>query len=451
MLNVTGQVVGVLLSLGLTSAIFAYYYKDPDPAGHSTAPTGLATYGIALLPLSLPLLVFARPIAGLVLGDSSQAYLFQWIVLAAILFNFNGFSLAVFRAQRRPGQYIIITVTTTAMTLGGTVYLVAALHQDVTGVILARLVAAAAGTVAAMWLTWRAFMGHVRWDTCRRMLRFGLPLVPTALIGMIITMSDRFFLKHYATMAEVGIYGLGWRLASVVSFLLVQPMDIALPPAIYAAEGQDYARDFYKHVPTYALFAAAMLWLGIAMLSPEIVRIMATADYSGAVRIIPLVCLGLALSALQGPMSQGLSLARRSEFFLLAAGAGAAVSVGGNLMLVPRYGAMGAAVSSVAAWLAVIAARYLASRAIYPLPLEWARFAKIAVAAGTLYALASFIPASPLWLALTLKVMLWVTFPFALWAMRLYHPDELSRMALIVAKARGKTLPEATDAHPPEP
>ena len=443
--------MGVLLSLGLTTAIFAYYYKDPDPAGHSTAPTGLTTYGIALLPLSLPLLIFAEPISKLVLGDGSHAYLFQWIVIASILFNFNGFSLAIFRAQRRPGQYIIITITTTAMTLGGTVYLVAALHQDVTGVILARLVAAAAGTVAAMWLTWRAFVGHVRWDTCRRMLRFGLPLVPTTLIGMIITMSDRFFLKHYATLADVGVYGLGWRLASIVSFLLVQPMDIALPPAIYAAEGQDYARDFYKHVPTYALFAAAMLWLGIAMLSPEIVRIMATADYSGAVRIIPLVCLGLALSALQGPMSQGLSLARRSEFFLLAAAVGAAVSAGGNLVLVPRYGATGAALSSVAAWIAVIAARYVTSRAIYPLPVEWLRFAKIVATAGGLYAVAWCIPSSPLWLALALKVVLWAAFPFALWALRLYHPHELSQMALIVAKARGRAVSDTSDVHPPEP
>ena len=57
----------------------------------------------------------------------------------------------------------------------------------------------------------------------KKMILFGLPLVPSGLGMFWINFGDRFILKHCYTDWEVGIYSLGYKFAMMLSFLIGQP------------------------------------------------------------------------------------------------------------------------------------------------------------------------------------------------------------------------------------
>ena len=54
----------------------------------------------------------------------------------------------------------------------------------------------------------------------REMNRFGIPLVPAALALIVVNFSDRFFLVHLTSLAEVGLYEIGVRISSAMVLLL---------------------------------------------------------------------------------------------------------------------------------------------------------------------------------------------------------------------------------------
>jgi len=78
--------------------------------------------------------------------------------------------------------------------------------------------------------------------------------------------------------------------------------------------------------------------------------------------------------------SIGLNITKQTRYYPVATSIAAATSVGANLVLIPRFGAIGAAWANALAYatLAVVAMRL--SQRFYPIRYEWARIARVAVA-----------------------------------------------------------------------
>ena len=53
------------------------------------------------------------------------------------------------------------------------------------------------------------------------MFLFGIPFLPAAILFVITGMVDRFFIKHYLDLTQVGIYGAGYKIASIVSIVVL--------------------------------------------------------------------------------------------------------------------------------------------------------------------------------------------------------------------------------------
>ena len=70
------------------------------------------------------------------------------------------------------------------------------------------------------------------------MNRFGLPLVPAALALWVINLIDRLFINAYKGQAEVGIYSLAVRIASVIVFLMTA-FQLAWPAFAYSIRDDD--------------------------------------------------------------------------------------------------------------------------------------------------------------------------------------------------------------------
>ena len=53
------------------------------------------------------------------------------------------------------------------------------------------------------------------------MFLFGITFLPAAILFVITGMVDRFFIKHYLDLTQVGIYGAGYKIASIVSIVVL--------------------------------------------------------------------------------------------------------------------------------------------------------------------------------------------------------------------------------------
>jgi O-antigen/teichoic acid export membrane protein len=97
-----------------------------------------------------------------------------------------------------------------------------------------------------------------------------------------------------------------------------------------------------------------------------------------------------------------------------------------NVILIPRYGMMGAAVATLAAYVTLFGAMWLRSRHVYPVPYQWRRLFTLSAVAVGLTILGREVGSLPLAIGLI------VVYPLVLLPLGFYQPAELAKLRRLV-------------------
>jgi O-antigen/teichoic acid export membrane protein len=116
-----------------------------------------------------------------------------------------------------------------------------------------------------------------------------------------------------------------------------------------------------------------MVGLGIALFAPEGLILLTPPEYWGAAPVLPALAVGLVLFGTTQITGLGISLKRRTAFLTYGAWMAAATNFTLNLILTPRYGALGAALASLASYAVLTSSFLFWSQRLHPIPLEKGR------------------------------------------------------------------------------
>jgi O-antigen/teichoic acid export membrane protein len=108
-------------------------------------------------------------------------------------------------------------------------------------------------------------------------------------------------------------------------------------------------------------------------------------------------------------------------------GLGAAVNVVLNVLLIPPYGMMGAAIATLAAYVVLFAAMTVNAQHVYPVPYQWRRIGTLTAAAVGLTILGKLLD-----VPLPGAIALALAYPFVLLALGFYLPAERARLRRVV-------------------
>lgn len=221
--------------------------------------------------------------------------------------------------------------------------------------------------------------------TMRRLLHESWPLMFTSLAISIYMKIDEVMLRQMVGPAAVGIYSAATRLSEMWYFLPIA-LGASVLPALLRARDRDAAAYAGRMQQYYDLSAGAAYALSIpvALASPWLVRAAYGPAFAAAGPILAVHIWSSVFVFLGVARGQWLVAERLQGFYLAATLAGAVVNVGLNLVLIPRWSGLGAAVATVvaygaAAWLAsylhpaVRAAAAMQTRALL-LPLRGWRY-----------------------------------------------------------------------------
>lgn len=222
-----------------------------------------------------------------------------------------------------------------------------------------------------LWATrsdwWSAIGENLDWSQLRAMLRYGLPLVIGGLAFWGLTMLDRLFLRSYSSFSELGIYSVASSIAAV-AMIFQTVFSTVWAPTVYkwAAEGIDPER--IDQITEYVLAAVVFIFCGVGLFSWIVTYFLPSSYLS--VKYLVTACMGYPLLyTLSETTVVGLSLQRRTGLAMLASIIAVIVSLIGNLLLVPRYGASGAAVATMFAfWIFLVSRTEFSILAWRPLP-----------------------------------------------------------------------------------
>jgi O-antigen/teichoic acid export membrane protein len=420
-------VLVIVLGAGISSAFFRFYFDSKDEERHTlivrTAfwfTMGMATVGLVLG------VVLATPLShALHLGND------PWLIRAAAVglwaqMNYQQLT-NLFRVEERSVQFVIASVANILITVGMTVLLVVGLHKGPTGAVVGNFI----GTLAVylVLLGYRRYQLGLQFDRqlLREMNRFGLPLVPSALALWAITFIDRFFVAVYKGQAEVGVYSLAVRVSSVIVFLMIA-FRLAWPAFAYSIDDESAAKRTYSFVLTYLLFVCCWISIALGTLAPWLVKVLAPSSpgFYRADEAVGLLSFGAAAYAGYTVLAIGIGRARQTQFNWIISGVAAALNIGLNFALIPRYGMMGAAISTAAAYVALFGGMAVNSQRVYPVAYQWRRVLTLASVAIALTAVGYEVRSLPLAIALC------IAYPLVLLPLGFYLPAERARLKRLV-------------------
>ena len=435
-----------LNQLGLDESFLRLYYDcDDDSARRTLTGTTLAAIGLASGVILTLLLAGAPTFCRVLLGSAEHAWTLRLLALNGFLQAFLCVPHSLLRIRNEPARFARWTVGGGLGAATGRVLLVVGFRMGVFGIMLADLlvsVVLVAGLSRVVERPIRRFSGR----QAREMLRYGLPRVPNALLQQVTMMSDRFFLRLFRPLSDVGVYQLGGTIANVLSIYPEAFRRAWMPFAFEKMDEPDAPRQFAQ-LATVAFAVLVFGTLGIAVLAGPVVQIMTPAQFHGAAAVVPLLVLSVALRGAAAFLTTSLNVAKRTHALSVAASIDAAVTVTGHVTLIPWFGLLGAATATAAGQAARVVVMTVAAQRLYHIPYETGRLLRTALAGLVVYSASGFAPADISAEALVVRVGLLAAFPLALLAAGVVDRDALRRLR---ARTAARSAPPSSEPGGPE-
>ncbi|HVS06609.1 MAG TPA: oligosaccharide flippase family protein [Candidatus Dormibacteraeota bacterium] len=222
------------------------------------------------------------------------------------------------------------------------------------GIEIINLAALTAWSMRYVGIRWRASLPA---DLRSRVQRYNLALGVLILLNAVVwERSEILFLGRFQGAAQVSFYAIPFALTErVVDLLPGAILGVLLPGLSYARGAADSGR--FTAVLSDALRNLAMLTLPICLfgipLAPVVIKLLYGSQFDGAVIVLQILLVSVVFGVL-GQASRSALLGLERQGWLLKTGSIAAVvSIGLDLVLIPRGGAVGAAIANTivqAAW-----------------------------------------------------------------------------------------------------
>lgn len=350
-LDLTAALLSVLIGSGMASAVTRFHFSTEDERERDAVWwTGAGWIVVMASAVVLPLFLIRGSLADWTLGDAfPRGGLFYAMALATLWFGTIGQVTETYlRVQKWSTLFVAISLGRLLVNVALNVWFLLGLHWGVLGLLTGNLIATilTTGVQFAVFARSRRNPSIDR-EILRRLFHFGGPLVITALLSMLMHEADRYLLRLFLSMEEVGIYSLAYKVGDAVNTLCLLPFGAIWGVVMYEIAERPGARDVYATVFKHFVYGMMLVMLGVALVAKPALAILASEEYAAAADLVPIVLLAYVLFALHSQFNVPALLARRTVALLPAATAGVIVNVIGNVLLIPRLGTYGAAWASV--------------------------------------------------------------------------------------------------------
>jgi O-antigen/teichoic acid export membrane protein len=230
--------------------------------------------------------------------------------------------------------------------------------------------------------------GRIR-RSALRVARYGVPMGGWFLAASMLEVGDRFVLQLFRGSQDVGLYAANYAIVAGIVAVACAPVMYAAHPILMRAwnTGERAAASRLLGQVVHLLAAATVVGTGIVTLFARDVSVLVLGPAYTGHAIMPIVFAGHMLWHIAAYAHKPLEFGRRTRTMMTVAAAAAALNLGLNLLLVPRYGIMAAAWTTLAAYAGyLLACGWLGQRT-----LQWpVRPLRLAgVAAATVVAVAA--------------------------------------------------------------
>ncbi len=395
--------------------------------------TAMLSSGILIIPFVVSSFIFASYLSELLL-DSDKLYIyFYYLSIYIFVEIYNSFILDLLRLKQKSVLYIIILITKLLLNLVLAIYFVAYAQIGVEGIVLSMLISSALFSFVTIPFTLKQIVFKFDIKTGKEMFIYGFPLVFSTISTMILTLADRFALKHFYSLSEVGIYNLGYKLSSIVNIVIIQSFQMGFLPIAYKMYDKEGAKEFFAKVLTYLTFVLVFSVLTLSFYSKEIILLLSKDPaYYEAYKIVPFISYTFLIKGIYYMFSLGLHFVKKTKYNSFIVLTGAVINLILNFALIPNYGIYGASIASIISSFVILVLYYYYSQREYYVNYEIKRLVILILSSVIITSSLYYINNESILIGLVIKSSILLTFPLLLFVFGFFSKTEKEKIFIII-------------------
>lgn len=401
----------ILLTYGMETGFFRFTNHERWNDPQQVYTTCLTAIGVTSVIFAIAACSVALPASRLLDYGDHPAYI-RMMAIAVAADAFTAIPFAYLRYRKRPMRFAALKLFAIALNIGLNVFFILICPRlwetapatiswfydptfGIGYIFLANLICSLV-TILMLLPELTGFRWSFNGRLLREMLRYSLPLLVLGLAGIMNQTVDKILLpilepdKAHA-MSDLGIYGACYKVA-VIMVMFLQAFRFAYEPFVFAKnrEAGTDKMETYSRVMTLFTAFGFLIFLAVMEYLPLLRYIISPAYFAG-LRVVPLIMLAELFFGIFFNLSIWYKLTDRTAWGSWFSLGGLAITVGLNVVLVPRIGYMGCAWAALACYTAMMTASYLAGRRRFPVPYRLPRLALYAAASLGLWGIGSLL------------------------------------------------------------
>mgnify|MGYP001407138375 FL=1 len=226
--------------------------------------------------------------------------------------------------------------------------------------------------------------------------KFSIPYLPAALASMVVQTLNIIILRYMVDVKTVGIYNANYKLG-IFMMLVVSMFEYAWRPFFLNNAKDPGAKPLFAKILTLFTGGASVVLVVLTFTIQDLIRIplpfrnksfIIGAQYWDGVVIVPIVLFAYLFLGIYTNLIAGVYIEKKTRYLPLITGLGAALNITSAFLLIPVWGIVGGAISTLVSYVAMAAYIYVVSQKFYPVKYEMGKIS--AILGVNVFALAVF-------------------------------------------------------------
>jgi len=360
--------ISPVIGAGLSAAIMRQYYEQSTIDLSSYITNSL----IILMATSIVVAVLVFLAGDLIATVSFFPTNMLWMILVvSFAQTLTRILLALWRVEKRTFSFGVYKLLQTAVNFSLSVYFVVALKWGWQGRVYGVFWSASIfGVVAFVILYLKKYIKFsFNKEYIFNALRYGLPLIPHGVSGVVRTMTDRLFITGMVGVDATGLYSVGYQVGKVIGFIETT-FNMAWVPWFYEQLKKDDLA-VRKKIVKYSYFY--MVGIGVfallfSLLAPIIMNVFVGKKFQGATIYVVWIAMGYAFNGMYKMVCNYFFYIGKTHVLSVVTTITAIANIGLNYIMIKSFGSIGAAqATTLTLFLGFVMTWVMAAR-VYKMP-----------------------------------------------------------------------------------
>lgn len=428
LIYLVGMILAILYGFNVKHGYSRIYFYDKQVDFRKTLySTGQIFNLFCSLLFAIIIISNSRWIAEQIFAFPQGGYFLKLVTVFGIIEGLTIIPMNNIRVRQKAKPYVMVSLFKLLVTVLFTVYFLVIVKLGVAGILYAKIIGGGLSLIVLYYITWTEFKMSFSLFQLKLMFGFSVFLIPVDLSGLVLNMSNRYFLQEFQTLTDVGMYSLGAKLAGIIPFLFTEPVKNAFGPYLYEKIDNteeckkllaDFSRMFFAGLSVVALF--------ISLFAREAIMIMADSAFSGSHSNVFILSVSYLFLGLSGIVVLGIHITRKTWIVTIIWPISAIANIAFNVWLIPEYAQLGAAIATLLSVLVINMLYFFALSRVYPLKFEYLAFIKILFVLIVFNYIGSLI-VLPIILGVLFKTLLLMSYLLVLVYIGVFNPNELKK------------------------